>query len=474
MCQALLRARHGAPLEAWGSGPDFGRDAYAALPLRYPDPAQQSPGPFIFQVKYVANASGRGSRPGGPLLAAVRAELARIARRREAGQWTDPRVYTLLTNAPVTARLREQLTGLIGPALPGSVIIVHGAADIAASLDAAPEIRLSYPQILGLRDLRALLVSAAAADVVNRSAASFGMLPTLARVFVPTGAYGRALRVLRKTGFAVLTGPPEMGKTAMAWMIALARLTSGWDVYDCRGPAEIFRAYDPQRPQVFVADDAFGSTEYRADAASEWAAQLDRVIGICGRSHWLIWASRPGPLRIGLERLHLQGPAASFPGAMQVAVDAARLTTAEKAQMLYRHAKAAELPAAALGLLRADAEAIVTSPHFTPLRVRRLVCEQLPGIMAARPGQRPGRLRAVLAQELRAPSSAMRTSFNVLPEETKALLIAMLNCSGTLMPLGELARLQELLLARVPAQSARKTAGQIDGHFIRLTGERAA
>ena len=32
------------------------------------------------------------------------------------------------------------------------------------------------------------------------------------------------------------------------------------------------------RPQVFVADDAFGSTEYRPDAAERWARELGRML----------------------------------------------------------------------------------------------------------------------------------------------------------------------------------------------------
>ena len=40
-------------------------------------------------------------------------------------------------------------------------------------------------------------------------------------------------------------------------------------------------AFDAERPQLFVADDAFGSTEYRPDAADRWALELDAS---CARS----------------------------------------------------------------------------------------------------------------------------------------------------------------------------------------------
>ena len=97
-------------------------------------------------------------------------------------------------------------------------------------------------------------------------------------MFVPTRAHQRALQVLRRHRFAVLTGPPEMGKTAIARMIALAQQTCGWEAYECTSPDAVFGALDAGSAQLFIADDAFGSTEYRADAAERWARAIERLL----------------------------------------------------------------------------------------------------------------------------------------------------------------------------------------------------
>ena len=76
----------------------------------------------------------------------------------------------------------------------------------------------------------------------------------------------------------VLTGPPEMGKTAIARMIGLELLTEGWEFHECVRPNELWKALDRGRRQLFVADDAFGSTEYRPEAAERWALDLYRVL----------------------------------------------------------------------------------------------------------------------------------------------------------------------------------------------------
>ena len=95
---------------------------------------------------------------------------------------------------------------------------------------------------------------------------------------------------------------------------------------------------------MFVADDAFGSTEYRPEAAERWAVELDRVLRAMDERHWLIWTSRPAPLKAGLRRIHREHGVERFPQPAEVQIDAGDLDVEEKALILFRHAKAAKLP----------------------------------------------------------------------------------------------------------------------------------
>ena len=74
--------------------------------------------------------------------------------------------------------------------------------------------------------------------------------------------------------------------------------------------------------KVFVADDAFGSTEYRPDAAERWAYSLGRLLTMLDRDHWLIWTSRPAPLKAGLRRVQRERNSERFPAPGEVLVDA--------------------------------------------------------------------------------------------------------------------------------------------------------
>ena len=251
-------------------------------------------------------------------------------------------------------------------------------------------------------------------DVAARSSFDRTAATELATVFVPTRAYRRALGVLDAHRFAVLTGPPEMGKTAIARMIALAQLTDGWEAHECTRPDEIWRAFGANRSQVFVADDAFGSTEYRPDAAERWASEIERILRALDGRHWLVWTSRPAPLRSGLGRLHRERGAERFPAPGEVIVDASKLDVAEKTLILFRHAKAAELLSSTRSWLKMIGAEIVSHPHFTPERIRRFVaeCNHLTEEMT---------VPLIMERELSNPTDAMAASFSSLRPEHRDL-----------------------------------------------------
>jgi hypothetical protein len=298
--------------------------------------------------------------------------------------------------------------------------------------------------------------------VAGRSSLDRGAAQELASVFVPTHAYRRALEVLDAHRFAVLTGPPEMGKTAIARMIGLAQMTAGWEAHECIRSEDVWRSFDPNRSQVFVADDAFGSTEYRPDAAERWAREMERILRILDDRHWLIWTSRPAPLRAGLGRLHRERGAERFPVPGEVLVDASDLDPAEKTLILFRHAKAANLVAETREAIRRHGAEIVAHPHFTPERIRRFVA----GAKMLPPGALG--LARIVGSELTTATEAMATSFATLSTEHRDLLIAMLDTPPGAVTerdlAGALRRHHDGALPRPPAE----LVDRLTDHFLRV------
>ena len=86
LCQSLLKAKLGVAVEAWGGHSDLGRDAYCKNSLRLRNGAPLTPGPFVFQAKFVEQANASGAEPFGYLRAAVSAEASRIKALHK-GKW---------------------------------------------------------------------------------------------------------------------------------------------------------------------------------------------------------------------------------------------------------------------------------------------------------------------------------------------------------------------------------------------------
>jgi hypothetical protein len=349
-------------------------------------------------------------------------------------------------------------------ALDGENVRVDGPAEIAAALDAAPQVRRRVPFVLGVRDLDELIDP----DTAARSTLDVAAASELARVFVPTRAYLRTLDVLDRHRFAVVTGPPEMGKTAIARMLGLAALTDGWEVHECTRPDELWQLHARDRRQVFIADDAFGSTEYRPDAAERWALELDRVLHAMDDRHHLIWTSRPAPLRAGLQRIHREHGVERWPRPAEVQVAASALDVEEKALILFRHAQAGRVSSTAVGIVRAHAWEIVEHEHFTPERIRRFVALRLPELATRGAAPASDDIRDAVRDEIREPTAAMAASLHALAPEHRALLVALVDSPPGAVPERELAsavrRHADVGLPRAPAE----LVDRLTDHFVRV------
>jgi hypothetical protein len=396
LCAALVELDTGVAEERWSGAADSRRD------VLLPDGTMAS---VVWLRPRIPPERRRASCLG--LLDGVREGLAERARE---GHHVES--LQLMTNAAQVID-DEMVAGMFSGRVERVTVV--GGDQLCDRLDASPELRRRVPAVLGTTDVgRLVIAEASAASSFDRDGAEH-----LARVFVATSAYARAVASLERHSFVVLTGPPEVGKTAIAQMLALVQHTDGWEAHDCSQPDELFGRYSHDRAQIFLADDAFGSTEYRPDVAERWARELDRVLARMDERHWLVWTSRPAPLAAGLRRVHRERGLERFPDPGAVQVDASRLALEDKVLMLFRHAHAAELDLPRRGFVRSEGERIVRHPYFTPERIRRLAAE-----LPSRPPE-PG--AGWVDALLRDPTDAMTRSLEALGSEHHDLLVALLD-----------------------------------------------
>lgn len=469
LCQSLLKAKFGDGIESWGGSGDWGRDAYFSGALQFPSEGQLNPGPFLFQMKFVSEANAAGAKPAPNLKQAVAAECSRIEERLRNGTCEKVIHYVLMTNTPITASLRQRITGKLSEVVADGQVTVLGANDICDFLDNSPNIRVAFPQILGLRDIQELLRAVVDKAVVERSNLAIERAAALAQVFVPTTAYNRTLEILQEHSFAVITGPPEMGKTTIARVIGLGKLGEEWESFECHKPDDFLQMIKRDRPQIFIADDAFGSTEFRPDAAHAWAKDLDGIISSLDERHWLLWTSRPTPLNEAIEKMHLQGKAEKFPEPGEVQVDAAGLNIREKALILYRHAKAMDLELETKAVIKKHASMIIRNKHFTPERIRRFINDKLGEILQSSEacGISDNLIREAISSEIEEPTESMSKSFRALDNAHQRFLISMLDAGSGAVKVQKVSDIYTQIYSGSIMKDPALLADDLSSHFIR-------
>jgi hypothetical protein len=459
LCSLVLAAEAGLTDLAWAGHADTARTASVEAPLPFAGRPAFATGAVTVCVLWVPDRLEPAFR---------RHDFARrLTRLADRGGLGPEDALVALTNldahdAHDAADAAD--AALVGTPLPRLVVL--GAGELGHCIDRNPGVRAALPSVLGLRDLTSLI----GAQASDRSSFDLDGARALARVFSPTRAFHRARAVLDRHRFAVLTGPPEMGKTAIARMIALAQLTVGWEAHETTRPDQIWAAFDPARRQVFIADDAFGSTEYHPDAADRWAHELARLLELLDDRHWLIWTSRPAPLKAGLRRVQRERGSERFPAPGEILVDAGDLETSERTLILFRHAKDLSAGRELRRLLLEAGPRIVEHPHFTPERIRRLCSERRDDLLALAAGDRhPLSWLELVERELTTPTVAMRTSFAALETDHRRLLVAMLDVPAGFVDERDHAT---TLRRHHPAGLAAHPTDLVDrltDHFLRIT-----
>jgi hypothetical protein len=424
LVKTLLRRVIGPGVTSFGGSKDDGRDASFTGMASYPNAQTSWAGYWVFQVKYVdLEDRGGGTAARSALKSAFRKEIQTICGRHHRAD-----NYVLVTDVPLTSSSRTELHNLaLGAGFTKNFATVDGN-EVCEWLDIYPELRRSFPQLLGLADLNQIVH----VDIYNRSKAFFEQWAPRLALFVETDAYVKARSVLSSHRFLVLDGPPEVGKSMIAAALAFLYASEGVEVYDVRSPDQLYTPLNKQSRQLFVADDAIGSIDLDPGKADAWARDLAGIVRSLDKDHFLIWTARHYILEEALAASRLGETLDRFPGEHEVVVEVGDLDPLEKAEMLYNHAKHAKLGRLARDSIRETAAALVRSANFTPERIRQLI-EHLKLTTFRNKEQ----LKADILQFLRDPGARWAKAYRALSDSERVLLISLLD-------LEEPARLAEL------------------------------
>jgi hypothetical protein len=427
LVRTLLRQVIGSGISTFSGSVDQGRDAtFSGEASSFPSDADRWKGSWIFQVKHRAYST-RGANT-------VRTELKRTLPTEMAGilhkHGHACNNYIAITNCPLTAQDKGEIKQLIKSSAEDLTgIAILGESDLQELLDCHPRVVSAFPQILGLSQLRELVEWGLHRRSVEYLQAAQSDIAT----FVATTPYLKAIDLLHKQHFCVLSGPPKMGKTCTAYALAASLAALSYEVYDLRNQRDFYDAYEDDEKQLFICDDVFGDISLHASQRDDWTRGFLRLLGSLNRDHKLVWTAREYILKEALlsSRLKEERPEIGKTDTVTVAVD--HLSRLEKAMILYNHGRVANFPTEVRDYLRGKACLTITDhQNYSPESIRQLCTGRLVSFLESAGGDYTT-IASQVHTFLSAPGDAWKAAYLAAPAGERLLCTEVMAAGGSIL-----------------------------------------
>lgn len=250
LCIDLVGAETGLRFERFSEGADRGLDGRHST----------AEGDIVLQAKHYKGSTW------SDLQAAVKREKVNLV-------GLNPRQYFLLTSQPLTPARKDRLATILDHRAV-SAANIWGRTELNAYLAEHAEVEK--------RNIKLWLSSTAVLerllknDIAVFTEATYAEIERILRVFVVNPSLRKSADILKATHCLIVSGPPGVGKTTLAQVLAAEYSDEGWELVSISSIEEGYRAFQRKRQQVFIFDDFLG--KIRLDPAS-LARDDGRIMG---------------------------------------------------------------------------------------------------------------------------------------------------------------------------------------------------
>lgn len=349
----LLQAREGIFIESFADGRDKGID------FRF---AYSKDKTCIIQCKRY--------KEWNELKNHLKKEVAKVEKLK-------PQRYILTTSVDLSEGQKEKILEMFTPYMVNSSDIL-GRKDLNNLLDQHKEIEKDYHKLwLASTNVLNLILNR---EIVNWSAFEFDRIQHDVSLYVENESLSKALDVLQKNHYVIISGIPGIGKTTLARMLVYTMLAREMEEFvyitdDMNNAAKLF---DKEKSQIFFYDDFLGSNSFapkqdgfenKLISFIEKVEKSENKLFILATREYVLSEAKTYYEKLSMNNIDLA----------KCTIEMAYYTKPIKAKILYNHLAEADIPADYIDafLKRHSYRDIIGHRNFNPRVIEAIINEKI-------------------------------------------------------------------------------------------------
>jgi deoxyadenosine/deoxycytidine kinase len=289
----------------------------------------------------------------------------------------NPQRYILATSVDLSENQKEKILEMFSPYIKNSHDIL-GRKDLNNLLNLHKEIEKDYHKLwLASTNVLNLIINKA---TVNWSTFELENIERDIRLYVENKSLDKALEILKKNHYVVISGIPGIGKTTLARMLVYSMLAQGFEefVYITDDMDNAAKMFDKEKRQIFFFDDFLGSNSFIQQSLSfenKLISFIERVknsantLFILSTREYVLSEAMTCYEKLSMSNIELA----------KCTIQLEYYTKSIKARILYNHLAEADIPAEYIDAFidKRSYRELIGHKNFNPRVIESIIKEQI-------------------------------------------------------------------------------------------------